>query len=294
MFWSVMSDCRNTSTRVGDAKKFSIGVSQLPSERRSPTSTCAIRYGITNSTPGTSSSAPAMPKSRRRRARTIGSPSASRYASMSSDRDDQKHAAVAAGQHLKREKRDRQKQIAPPSAVQIRVQRSQRERNPLDRREMELAEAEKTRRREREDEPRQHGGGRAQADAAAEHVRAEPAQHARQQRDDVHGEHRVAGEPQHRRGEERAADEIFRVRQRVAMGIKDVRVEDRQRLVHERVGVPCERPHEEMSVRIVGGQRPMRGHRQRVREQQGQDGVEGSGPPLAWDTRVSRCSWSGW
>ena len=40
--------------------------------------------------------------------------------------------------------------------------------------------------------------------------------------------------------------------------MENVRVEDGQRLMDEGVGVPRERPHEEMTVGIVGRQRPMR------------------------------------
>ena len=96
---------------------------------------------------------PRTPRSRRRRTKRDGLAERESIREQEKDGDRGKDATVSARQHLKREKRDGQAQIAWLSLVQIRVKRRQRERNPLDRREVQLAEAEKSRRREREDKP---------------------------------------------------------------------------------------------------------------------------------------------
>ena len=126
---------------------------------------------------------------------------------------------------------------------------------------MNLAEAEKSCRREREDEPSEHGRGRAQADPAPQHVRPEPAQDTGKQRHDVDGEHGISGQPQHRRGEERTADEILGIGECVGVGVEDVRVEDRQRLGHQRVRVPGQYPHDEHVVVTGPDQMSTRGDR---------------------------------
>ena len=78
----------------------------------------------------------------------------------------------------------------------------------------------------------------AEPETAREQVRAEPAQHDRQQRHEIEREHRVAGEPEHGRRDERAADEVLGVREGIRLRMVDVGVEDCQRLVEEGVGVP--------------------------------------------------------
>ncbi len=72
------------------------------------------------------------------------------------DRHRQERRAVPAGEHLQCEETNGEAQVALPSAVQIRVQKCQRERNPLDRGEVQLSEAQEARRRISENESGEH------------------------------------------------------------------------------------------------------------------------------------------
>jgi hypothetical protein len=191
----------------------------------------------------------------------------------------EEHRAMAAREGLQREERRRQPQVPPASRVQIRVQRRQGERHPLDRTQVQLAGPEEARRREREDDPGEKGAGRPDAHPPCQNERAEAAERAGQQGHDVQPEHRVAGEPLDRREHQRAADQVLGVSQGVAKGMVDVRVEYREGLADEGVRVPRQRPDEQVSVRAHGERRGGGADAERPGQQQRQRGVDQRGVP---------------
>ena len=69
-------------------------------------------------------------------------------------REEQVRRAMSARERLQREEPDRQQQMRALACVEIRMQECERERNPLHRGQVQLAEAEKSRWRERENQRR--------------------------------------------------------------------------------------------------------------------------------------------
>ena len=112
--------------------------------------------------------------------------------------DGEKDGAVTARERLRREERDGEPEVARPPGIEIRVQIRQAERNPLHHRQVRLPEPEETRRREREDESGEKRGRGAEPEPPRQQIGPEPAQHHGEQRDQVHREHRVAGQPRAR------------------------------------------------------------------------------------------------
>jgi len=165
---------------------------------------------------------------------------------------------------LEREERDRESQIARLATIEVPMREGDREGYPLDVREVELIQPEEARRRETVNHRRERRTGHADADGACEHVRAERAQRCGDERRDVHGEHRVAGQPQHRRREQRAADQVLRIGKRMVQRIENVGLEDRERPMDQRVDIPRERP--DVQVRVGSQRHDMvaRVNRQRV------------------------------
>ena len=189
-------------------------------------------------------------------------------------REQQEDDTVTARQGLEREKRRGQPQREGPSLVEVGVQRREAERHPLNRREMQLVEPQKPRRREAVDETADDGRSHAKANLAREHACTQGAQHGGEQRHEVHRQNQIAGRPDDWRGDERAADQVLRVRERARHRVVDVRVEDVDRLVREGMDVPGERPHEQIRVRTrrhdaIGGP-----YAQRIREQHREDDEE--------------------
>ncbi len=85
----------------------------------------------------------------------------------------------------------------------------------------------------------------------------------------------AAGEPEHGGGEDGAADEVLRKRQGVPMRVVDVGIEDRQGLLHEGMGIPRQRPHEEVGVGIPWQRHARWMKRQRIGHHEEEPGVKG-------------------
>ena len=104
----------------------------------------------------------------------------------------------------------------------------------------------------------------------ASSVRADAAQDAGEQRREVRRQHDVAGQPDHRRREQRDADDVLAVGQRQRLRIVDIGVENRPRFVEERVRIPGQQIPADFAV--GSGRKPQaRGmDRQRIRQQHGQ------------------------
>ena len=195
---------------------------------------------------------------------------------------------MAARQRLEREEYGSEPQVARPAGVDVRVQRRQRERNPLHGRQVKLRDAEETGGRKCKHNARDDGSGVAGADAACQQERSDAAEHNREKRDEIEREHGIAGHPENRRGKESAANQVLRVGERVGVGIEDVRVEDRERPRGESVRVPGERPDEELSIgigaddRAPGAEGERVGEENRERDEQDRDrrGAASSGRAL--------------
>ena len=134
---------------------------------------------------------------------------------------------MTGGERLEREKCHRKPQITLAVPIEVRVQRRQRERNPLDRRDVDLRSAEEARRRERENEPAYQRAGHAETDTTPEDIRSESAQDARQQGHDVQREGRVPGPPENGRREHGAADQVLGVGERVVKRVGIARLQKR-------------------------------------------------------------------
>ncbi len=186
---------------------------------------------------------------------------------------------MAARQGLQRRERHGQPHIEWPPLVEVFVQRREGERNPLHRADVNLDRPHEPRRRKRENHTAQRRGRDAQPEAAAEHVRAKAAQRTRQQRGDIHRQDQIAGEPHDRCSHQGAADQVFRIGECLPLGIHDVGIEDRERMMCERVDVPPENPQHLFIVRAVGDDVAVRTHREGIREDQRQRDVERRGGP---------------
>ena len=187
-------------------------------------------------------------------------------------RQEQEQAAVSARDGLKREEGDGDEQVAPSATLQIGVDEGETEGDPLDRREVELRQAREARRREGEDHAGDEGAGGRDPELAREQERPGSRQDAGQQDHDVQGEHRVVGRQQERRAEHGAPEEMLGVRERPRLGVEDVRVEEPQRLVQQRVDVPGQRPQEEPGV----GRERQRARARIQAERERQDGRQGN------------------
>ena len=101
-----------------------------------------------------------------------------------------------------------------------------------------------------EDPGRQRGGGVARDDAR-QHVRAVRAEREAEERGQtVQRDGARAGQPR-RKQRQGHAEEVLAVRQRQVPRREDRRVEQVQRLVHERVAVPVEDPGVEQRIALV-------------------------------------------
>jgi hypothetical protein len=138
------------------------------------------------------------------------------------------------------------------AAVQVGVKIREAERHPLDGCEEDLVEAKEARGGKRKDQTGQHRARRFHACPPRQLEGAEAAQHARQQGDEVHREHRVVRQAQDGRRQHPAADQVLGVRERAVERREDVGVEDGQRLADERVRVPRQRPQKQIGVRADG------------------------------------------
>ena len=160
------------------------------------------------------------------------------------------------------------------------------ERHPLDRREKELVETKEPGRSKREDETGQHCTCRCDAGPSRQLERAEAAQHARQQGDEVHREDRVVRQSQDRRRQNPAANQVLGVGEGAVKRREDVGVEDGERLVDDRVRIPRQRPQKQIGIRADGEYVTGRVPDERIRQQDGERGVEHRDMPRA--QRVAR------
>src|SRR5439155_21682874 len=101
------------------------------------------------------------------------------------DREKEEHRAVSSRQRLQREKAGRNAKVAAAVSVKVRVQRGERERDPLNGRDVNLWRSKEPRRCKREDQTADERTRHADADATSEHISAQSAQRARQECDDV-------------------------------------------------------------------------------------------------------------
>ncbi len=150
-----------------------------------------------------------------------------------SRREREEHAAVPTGQCLQAKERAGPPQVASLAEVQIRVQECQTKRNPLNRGEVKLADAEEPWRREGENQAGEHRAGRGEPDAPSQEVCADATEYDRQKRRGVHREEEIARHPQERRRDQRVAELVLRIRQRVRERVEDVGVEECEGLMHE-------------------------------------------------------------
>ncbi len=161
----------------------------------------------------------------------------------------EKHGAVAAAHDLQGEQCRRGQEVPAAAPFEVPVQVHQAEGDPLDARHVELAHPHEARRREGERHPRDEGARDSDPDLAGQGVGPEPREDAREEGRHVHRGEEAARQREPREGEQRDPEEVLGVRQGVPIGEEDVRVEERQRLVHEGVQVPAERPEKEPRIR---------------------------------------------
>ena len=180
---------------------------------------------------------------------------------------------------LQREQRDDDLQISRTSALDIRMQVGERKGDPLDSREVQLAQPEEARGREGEDDPTDERAGHTDADAPRKKVGADTTQKYRQERDDIQREEGIAGHPDDRRRDQSAADQVLRKREGVLQRIKDVGVEEMQRLIRKGMRQPGERPQKEMRIRVVPEDHAAGADRQRIGENGGENREDAGGRP---------------
>ena len=121
---------------------------------------------------------------------------------------------MTAAEHLQRQEPECDSQVTLPAVVQVGVEVCQRKRHPLHRREVQLADAEEPRRSREIDHAAQHGTGTADAEPPRQDIGAQPAQHARGELHQIECQHQVARQPNHRRCQQRATQQVLGVGQR--------------------------------------------------------------------------------
>ena len=159
----------NSWTWVGDARKLTADTAHVDAsarERRSCISRWTARYGSVTSSDGRSRTAPVTPRSRTRRPMSTGSPSVMRYAISAAPATAAKTAPCPLESACRLKNSAASAQIAAAAAIQIGMQEGERERHPLDHREVQLRKPQEPRRREGEHDAREKGGAHAQTEPA--------------------------------------------------------------------------------------------------------------------------------
>ena len=166
--------------------------------------------------------------------------------------DPEEDRAMAAGQGLQRPESECLPKVRAPATIEIGVQVGQCKWNPLHRVHVSLAHLDEAWRGERVDQATEKCAAGSEAERASQDKGACATEHARRKRGEIHRQHRVTREPEDRRGEQRRAQQVLRVGQRVRIRMVDVGIEYRPRLVHQRVDIPGQGPEIQMDVRRIG------------------------------------------
>jgi len=188
--------------------------------------------------------------------------------------DPEEDRAMAAGQGLQRPESECLPKVRAPATIEIGVQVGQCKWNPLHRVHVSLSHLDEAWRRERVDQATEKCAAGSEAERASQDKGACATEHARRKRGEIHRQHQVARQPDHRRGEKRRADQVFGVRKGVRKRVIDVGVEYRPRLVHQGVHVPTQRPDVQVDVGGVVQDRGSRPHRVRIRHRHREQRVD--------------------
>ena len=188
---------------------------------------------------------------------------------------------IARRQNLQPPEEREEPEISPVAVAQGAVEEDQGERGPEEPEELQVPDLPEAPRREAVQGTRHQRRPERSRPVPGEAERREARERERQDEERVVGGQWITGEPQHRTGDGKDAEQVVREGERQLDGKSDVGVEELARIAAQRVNVPGQNPGIEERIQEIGRDMGAEVPYQRERLDHGQGQKQAGGPERA-------------